>query len=314
MKHKVSVIICTRNRSTRLADTCESVLACRFTESWELVIVDNASTDDTRAVAESVARSSSSPVRVVVEEELGLSAARNAGIRETRAPYILYLDDDAFPASDWLEEIIAGLEQPGVMAVGGPVDLRMEGEIPTWLDNSLRPYLSEWDLGNETIDLVYNELPRGANIGFRREAFDRVGDFSTFLGRRGQSLRSGEEIEVCLRLERARQKIRYVPNARVDHLVDANRLTEDWLVGRFGAQGRSEAIIEWRHGGLDALRVGYRRLRRTAGSQSPDALFGRCARVASRAYFWQALVCPLTIPRFRETKSTGPLDAFHPLP
>jgi glycosyltransferase involved in cell wall biosynthesis len=315
---EVSLIICTRNRSQLLADACRSMLEMEAPEtSWELLIVDNDSTDDTLALARSIADANPGKVRVMVEKEIGLSATRNAGIRAARGQLLAFLDDDAFPARDWLSGIRAALAGPGVLCAGGPVEPLFQGELPTWLDDRFLPYLTVWDKGSEPQPLTYNEYPRGANIAYRREAFERFGLFSPHLGRKGSALTSCEEIEHCLRIERGGGLILYTPEARIRHWVDASRITPEWMMRRFAAQGRSEAIIHWQHAGFGGLQRGLRvylanARRIESGSTTADDLYRRCARATFRAFFLACLDLPLTIPRYRPLPEAGPPKRWLP--
>ena len=300
-----SVVVCTQNRSRLLAEACAAALAVDYPpERWELLIVDNRSTDDTLEVARDVAAAHPGRVRVIEEPEIGLSAARNRGVAEARGEVIAFLDDDAFPAAGWLRALASALAEPDVLAAGGPVHPEFEGELPDWFRGRFLPYLTVWDLGPEPLTLTYSEYPRGANVAFRREAFERFGGFSTHLGRRGDSLRSCEEIELCLRLERAGGAVRYEPEARVRHRVAAGRVTERWLIRRYGAQGRSEAIIHWRHGGVRGLLVGLRAaLARAAAAiltrHRGGALVGRCQRAALTGFVDGGLRALVTVRRWR---------------
>jgi GT2 family glycosyltransferase len=223
---RTTVAVCTRNRSRSLLDACEATLAVDPPDGgWELLIVDNRSTDDTAEVARELA-AREPRVRVEVEPEIGLSAARNAGFRHARGELVVYVDDDAYPEPGWLRALVAAFDREGVLAAGGPVAPRFEGELPGWLGERFLPYLTVWDLGPEPIELTYNEYPRGANMAFHRDVFDRFGGFSTQLGRKGRSLLSCEETELCLRIERGGGKVLYVPEARVEHSVDAGRIDE----------------------------------------------------------------------------------------
>lgn len=290
---RATVVVCTRNRAGGLAATLEAALALGGRISWELLVVDNASTDGTLEVARGVEHAHPERVRVVVEPTIGLSAARNCGVRLARGAWLAFLDDDAFPAPGWLEAYDAALDEPGVLSAGGPVEPQYEGELPEWLVQGFLTYLSVWDLGPEPLDLRYIELPRGANVAYRREAFELVGDFDRRLGRAGRSLRSCEEIELGLRIERSGFRTRYVPGARVRHRVEAGRLTPDWMVRRFAAQGFSEAIVDWKHFGRAGLRSGRSRrlevVTRLRAGEPPGSLRLRCARRDARAYLLGAL-------------------------
>ncbi|MEM1205604.1 MAG: glycosyltransferase family 2 protein [Acidobacteriota bacterium] len=301
---RASVVVCTMNRSKVLAEACESALRLQFDAPWELLIIDNGSTDDTLEIAHGLRRRHPDRVRVEQEGELGLSAARNAGIRHARGEILAFLDDDAFPEASWLQDLDDALSGDGVLAAGGPVDPLFQGELPEWFDDRYLPYVTVWDLGPEPVDLAYNEYPRGANMAFHRDAFGRFGWFTTYLGRKGKSLLSCEETELCLRIERGGFRVVYVPGARVQHMVNAERIDEGWLVDRFAAQGGSEAIVDWMHGGLAGLRRGRARFRRNAeaaaGETGPGAdLYRRVQRASLKGYTAQALRCPLRVPRYR---------------
>ena len=300
----VAVVVCTRNRSTALAKACESVLAVDFDpDRWEMVIVDNSSIDDTADVARSVAEAHPGRVRVIVEKEIGLSAARNAGIAATAAPIVAFIDDDAFPEPGWLTGVMQGFQRPEVMCVGGPVAPIIEGDLPSWFSGRFLPYLSVWDLGDAEVDLTYNEYPRGANIAYRRSGLELVGGFSVHLGRKGTSLLSCEEIELCLRLERAGFVVLYQPEARVRHVTPVGRMTTRWLYARFAAQGRSEAIVNWMHGGLNGVRIGFGAARRHAADAARSRaqvgdVFTECQRHTLRGYS-RGFFDILRVPRYR---------------
>lgn len=300
-----TVVVCTRNRSLRLAEVLEAALAVESPPGgWELVVVDNRSTDDTPEVARGVAADHPGRVRIVVEPELGLSAARNAGIRAARGEVLVFLDDDAFPVPGWLTALVAACDGEEVLAAGGPVEPLFQGELPEWFLGRYLPYLSAWERGGEPHRLTYNEYPRGANIAFHRRAFERFGPFSTDLGRKGRSLLSGEETEVCLRIERGGGAIAYVPGARVRHLTDAGRITPGWLERRFFAQGRTEAVIDWRHGGMPALATDLRQHAANAiaawrNRGMDGALFARCQRRALAGFLRGCTTAPLRVRRWR---------------
>jgi len=313
----VSVVVCTRNRSAALAGALESVLAVDFdAAAWELVVIDNASTDDTPEVAARVAAANPGRVRLVVEPEVGLSAARNAGIEAAAAPIVAFMDDDAYPEPGWLTAIVDGFDRPEVMCVGGPVAPLIEGELPDWFRGRFLPYLTVWDPGDEPVELIYNEYPRGANVAYRRSGLERVGGFSPHLGRKGASLLSCEEIELCLRLERAGFVTLYQPAARVSHLTPVGRLTPQWLAARFAAQGRSEAIVNWMHGGWRGLRVGLRTTRRHAAEARRNraqvgAVFADCHRHTVRGYL-RGFLDALRVPRYRPVDPDVPVAPWMP--
>lgn len=318
----VSVVVCTRNRSRTLAESSTALLAVDYPpDRWEVVIVDNRSTDDTLAVAHEIARGRPDLVRVIEQPELGLSATRNAGIRHARGEIIAFADDDAFPEREWLRALVEALLQENALAAGGPVEPWFQGELPRWFSDRYLPYLAAWDRGAEVHSLTYNEYPRGNNIAFRRIVFERFGYFSRQLGRTGSSLLSCEETELCLRIERGGGRILYAPKARIRHLTAAARITPDWLAQRFFAQGHSEAIVEWRHGGWRGLGRGwYRWFRMTleAARQRhlpPDGqIYARCLRHALAGHSRGVMGAPLRVPRYRPAEGSEWLPWAKPAP
>ena len=298
-----SVVICTRERGPSLEATVRSLARQEAPFGWEILIVDNGSRDGSLELARRLERELTPRLRVVEEAALGLSAARNRGILVARGERIVFLDDDALPEDGWLVALAAALDEPGVLAAGGPIDPLLSGDRPAWLESRYLPYLSAWDRGPAPHDLFYNELPRGTNMAFRREAFERFGSFSRHLGRRGRSLLSCEETEFGLRLERGGARIRYAPAARVQHRIETARLTADFLVARFAAQGRSEAVVDWMHGGWPALRsgmdAGEERVRQATVEQGPaGALHLRCQQASAQAYRREIPRAVLFVPRY----------------
>ena len=306
-----SVVVCTRNRCELLVPVLDALFALDYPSGrWELLVVDNGSTDDTLRIARDRERRRPEFVRIVEEPTLGLSTARNRGIRESRGEIVAFLDDDAFVCPDWLRVLVSALGDEGVLVAGGPVEPLFDSALPDWFHDRFLPYLSAWDRGPALHDVRYNNYPRGANIAFRSEVFERFGGFCRQLGRRGRSLLSCEEIEVCLRVDRAGGRIVYVPDAPVGHVTATDRLTPRWLARRFAAQARSEAIVDWRHAGWRGLRRGWPR---TCGYTSAEVLaehppvqrpiVARCHRAARRGYLRGLLTAPLTVPRYRPPKA-----------
>lgn len=293
-----TVAICSANRCARLAETLAALLPSVDFRVAEVVVVDNGSTDGTPSLLAEVVAAHPRGVRAVREERAGLSAARNRAVREARGDLLLFLDDDALPVAGWMEAYVAALGEGRIAAAGGPVEPIFDGALPEWLDDRFLPYLSVWDRGPRVAPLRYNELPRGANMAFRRSTFARHGEFLEQLGRRGDSLRSCEEIEYCLRLERAGDTVLYLPAARVRHHVATQRLSAAWMGARFAAQGFSEAILDWRHGGVSGLRGGLDRVARLSADPEGDVM-ARSLCHTRRGYRRGALYALFCVARYQ---------------
>ncbi len=305
-----SVILCSHNRAEQLTQALPQLFALRYPGTWEIIVVDNASTDATTAVAQRLAVQAPVPVRVITEPRLGLSAARNAGIQAAQGEVLAFTDDDAQPEPGWLAGLAEALRPEAVLAVGGPVQAAFASPPPLWLSAHFLPYLALWDLGPEPLRLSYNEYPRGINMAFKRQAFTLAGEFSLYLGRKGHQLLSCEEIEFCLRLERLGGEIWYTPAARVAHRIDPVRISPQWLQARFAAQGASEAILNQLHAGWAGVWQGRRlyprvlRLLHTELRGPGRELLLTCLHHSQRGY-WRRLPRALWVPRLRDRRFTA---------
>lgn len=322
------IVVCTRNRAGSLRATCEAILRQDYpADLWRLLIVDNASTDDTWAWSSGLAERHPHRVRAMRNEELGHSASRNFAVRATSSDIVAFTDDDALPDESWLRTLIEVMEQERAWAVGGPVDLVLSGDLHSWFIEPYLMYLAIWRPTDRVVSLLYNELPRGVNLAIKREAFERCGLFNPELGLRGKRQLFCDETEFGLRIERHGGRIVYSPQSRVRHCVEARRFTQDWMLRRFAAQGRSEAIVNWIHGGLRGLRIGLRPhlhalrpagelpvsalaggtggLTRQVGALTPaereeaQALWVECRRRALFGYLRQMPVAMARVPRYR---------------
>ena len=239
-----SIIVCTYNRAQGLAETLNKLKGINYPKcDFEILVVDNASTDETTQVIRKAAAESPN-LMSVREEAAGLSHARNRGIETARGEFIAFLDDDAWPEADWLSALDEGFQQEGVMCVGGKVvPAWPEGAPPPWIPERLYGFFSLVDYGARRL-LHYPDYPAGTNIAFRKEIFDYLPGFSATLGRIGECLLSMEEAEICLRIEEAGFKVAYRDDAVVHHSIQSHRLTQSWLLERANWQGISAAVIE----------------------------------------------------------------------
>ena len=247
----VSVAVCTHNRAHLLAAAVAAALPQTTALGGELLLVDNASTDATPAVAAALAARHPG-VRVVHEPRLGLSAARNRALAETRAPIVAFLDDDAPPRPGWLAALLEAFDAPEVVCAGGRIALAFDSSPPPWLSAALHGALSAYDLGAVPMAVRYGKAtyPFGGNIAFRVEAARAAGGFSELIGLRGRHQLLHEETDLCYRLEHAGGLIRYAPAAVVDHQIGTDRLSPGWMLRRYYHGGESTAVFILRNRGV----------------------------------------------------------------
>jgi glycosyltransferase involved in cell wall biosynthesis len=287
----VSVIICTRNRAEELPDGVALLVASGVTRGGgEVIIVDNASTDDTADVAARLVASHPG-VRVVLEEQAGVSRARNAGAAAARNELLCWIDDDARPAPGWRESLAWALTRPGVAAAGGPIcALWPPGRVPGWPPTEVSGALSVLDCGDAVRVLVPPEIAYAASWGTRREALLAAGRFDAPVGYSPDRRISGEEVAVAWQLHlRGLGATLYTPGAAVGHRIPASRMCDSYLVERwftFGVEDahlRIERMGKGRDRFLADAREGAARLMRALPLSGELTLEEALAQVQRRA-------------------------------
>lgn len=248
MMPRISLVVCTYNRADilsrcLLAATRQSLPASEY----EVVVVDNASTDHTRALVERVSGASAATVRYLHHAVKGLSHARNAGACAARGPVITYIDDDAIAHPSLLDEIVRTFdEHPDAGSVGGRIDLSLPDSLPRWYSDFFDGYYSKFDLGLPQTTKVTEvwQYPFGANISFRKAVLEEIGYFNTAMGRVGRDSSGGEELDACCRLARRGHGIYYNPAAVVKHIILPSRLHWSHITNTASAAGRNWAYYE----------------------------------------------------------------------
>ncbi|VXD20114.1 putative glycosyl transferase [Planktothrix serta PCC 8927] len=241
----ISAIICTHNREQYLGLAIDSLLQQDFTD-FEIIVVDNASTDGTRQVVE--ARLPHPKLRYIYEPVTGLSIARNTGAKNSQSPIIAYLDDDAIATPQWLRVLYSAYENhPKLAIAGGKVTLIWPEGItpPPWLSDNLAKNLGAYDLGDQWVEIKNPSLtPRGLNYSIRRSFLENIGGFDINLGRVGKRLLSNEELQMTELALKQGWQVAYIPEALVAHHVAPERINRAWFMERGWWQGISECYRE----------------------------------------------------------------------
>ncbi len=241
----ISVIVCTYNREKYLG-ACLELLANQsaLSDQYEVIIVDNNSTDETAKIAAQVIEQHPEVMmNYFLEESVGLSHARNRGIKEANGDILSFIDDDAFADHGYVKamgDYFADHEE--VSAIGGKIIPEYEGQEPQWMSKFLLPLVAAVDMGDEPRPFPVSKFPIGANMAFRKSVFTRLGAFDTALGRIAEDLGAGEEKDLFMKLKSADQPIHYVPAVLVRHIIPEKRLEEDYIRRMGQGVGRSEKM------------------------------------------------------------------------
>jgi glycosyltransferase involved in cell wall biosynthesis len=237
----VSVIVCTHNRADVLAGCLESLVGQTSEKDlFEVIVVDNNSTDATQEIARTFS-SRVNGLRIVKELEQGLSNARNHGYREAAGRYVAYIDDDAMAYPDWIYQIISfAARHPEIQVFGGPYYAFSLVQIPEWFppeygSSVLGTEERRIDIGKEWLD--------GTNMVFTRDLLLTFGGFDRLLGMSGQKIAYGEETKLLLEISRNNIPVFYVPAIRVRHLISEDKMLLTWLLQSSYASGRCYAQV-----------------------------------------------------------------------
>ncbi len=204
-----SILICTRNRAASLQRTLESLTALRIAAAttWEVIVVDNASTDGTPAVIAAFA--GRLPIRRVVEPIAGLSRARNMAVRHASGGVLLFTDDDCLVAPDWVATALRLLQANPLQLIGGRIELFDPEALPLAVRTSTdREVLRHY---SNSVGFIH-----GANLAFGRGVLDVVGPFDVRLGP-GSATGSGEDADFVYRVLCAGMPVVYEPALLVHH-------------------------------------------------------------------------------------------------
>ena len=240
----ITVAICTRNRAGFLEQAVRSVLP-QITDDTEVLIVDNASTDETPKMAAQLA-ATNPRVTICRENELGLSAARNMALARARGQYVIFLDDDAVAEPGWLAAyrgLLGKALSGNIAAAGGAVCPRYETALPVWLDP--RAHKLEGSESPHAFDGPGG--PWGCNFALHRARAIEAGGFDPAYGRKGRSMAAHEETDLFQRLNRAGYEVWWLPEARIRHWVAKERLTLAVHCRSMFSLGRSTALLRQQH-------------------------------------------------------------------
>ena len=232
----LSVIICCHNSQSRIADTLHALQQQKCLEDlrWEVLLVDNASDDNTVEVAQEIwEKSPVVSMRIVSENKLGLSYARTKGVSEARYSYVSFIDDDNWVCNNWVAKVYTIFEEnPEVGACGGLNKPVFEVEPPHWFNEFQKSY-AVGPQAEHAGDITWSHgVLCGAGLSIRVSAWQELfanGFMFNLVGRQGGKLLCGEYYEFCHALRLTGWKIWYEPDLTLDHFIPRTRLSWVYL-------------------------------------------------------------------------------------
>ncbi len=252
-----SVIICTYNRSRNLPSCLAALARQEAVEriDWEILVVDNNSSDDTAGTVERLSRELPVRIRYVREPQQGLNYARNCGVTNSHGSHFTFVDDDIHVSPQWLAALHQAFSRTDADAIGGRIHLDPSIELPAWVipGSETAGFLGYQDFGDEAFRMDgRSKYPFGGNMSFHRRVVERIGLFDPKLGRKGEGRKRGElfkgaETDYFHRLTAAGDaRIFYEPRAIVYHRVQPFQLQQRYFLTIHFNAGFQKALYDTR--------------------------------------------------------------------
>ena len=251
MPAKLMATFCTYNRAQRLPGLISQLRAQVCPYPFEILIIDNNSSDETPEVLAELTAQDGAALRFVRETQQGIPYARNRAIEECLASgvdYMLFMDDDELPGEGLLAGAVDALEREGAECAGGRVEIRFApGQRPKWLSDELLGFLAEIDHGPEALWVKDRSTPLWtANVAYRMEIFARDPElrFDHRYNRLGHAVGGGSDAIMFRAMVDRGIRIRYRPDMVVEHYVDDWRLKRRYFLKLHFIAGRKYGQFE----------------------------------------------------------------------
>jgi len=235
---KISVIVTTYNRKEEIGEVLNSLFNQSY-KAFEIIVVDNASTDGTMKFLKN---RYGDRIKIFREESRGHSHARNCGIKEASGDTVAFIDDDALADREWIFSIDRAFKETDADGVGGKALPLWERPPPPYLMRSLKAqrYIGVFDLGDKAAEV--KDFLIGTNMAFKKDVFKRFGFFDPNVGRVGRRLTGSDDVEFCNRIS-PHVKLFYDPRIIVRHNMPLERTRISYLMKIAFSNGVSKAYF-----------------------------------------------------------------------
>ena len=244
--HRVTVAICTYNRATYLPSLVNALRTQQCDIPFNILFINNNSRDNTVELLERLSKEPGTPIRTVTEMQQGIVHARNRAIKECiNDDFMIVMDDDEIPDSQWVASAHAALLDGSLDCVGGKVDVCFElHPRPNWLGDELLGFLAETDYGETSFDIKDDSTPIWtANIAYNMRVFRENPDliFDVRYNRIGEAIGGGSDMMMFREFLKRNFKLKYAPNMIIYHHVEQWRLKRNYFFKLHFIGGRKKA-------------------------------------------------------------------------
>jgi len=236
----LSVVVCTRNRSELIEDCLRSLKDQATNRDFEVLVVDNNSTDNTARVVQKFDMGSIE-LQYILESEVGLSIARNRGYTEASFEWVAYIDDDAKAHPDFVEVACRTIEEEEFDCFGGIYNAWFKYGKPDWFPDN---FGSNREAMPDEISFLDELNFSGGVAVYRKELLRQTGGFPTDMGMRGDTVGYGEEEFLQDRAREIGYKVGFNPQLQIDHLVLRDKLQKSWHYNAAFQKGKAQAKLQ----------------------------------------------------------------------
>ncbi|MBW2661431.1 MAG: glycosyltransferase family 2 protein [Deltaproteobacteria bacterium] len=246
----VTVAVCTYNRAGRLPELINALRQqeCQF--PFEILVVDNNSTDNTQDVLRQLAHIDGPPLRFVSEMRQGIVHARNRCIEETRnSAFLAFIDDDELPGHSYLKVAVDALKNEGAECVGGEIRVKLPNDPgPPWLTDELLGFLGKVKHSKEAFWISERSTPVwSGNVAYKTALFRDGLRFDERYNRAGKRIGGGSDAIMFWKLLESKRRIRYRPDMWIEHLIDPEKIRCRYFLKLHFSRGRKFGQYETRN-------------------------------------------------------------------
>ncbi len=245
VKNQITVAICSYNAAHYLAPLLSQLVSLTCSIPFEILVVDNNSTDKSKELVESFARSCVIPVRYVIETEQGIPFARNKAIEESLSSrYLAFIDADELPTSGWLQAAIDTLKDNQVDCVGGKISIILPHR-PKWLSDNLLPFYGELNHSDKAFKITDRSTPIwSGNIAYNTRIFHEGLRFDTRYNRKGKGVGGGSDGIMFRHFIKQGYRLHYEPKMEIQHLISDEKINRGYFLKLHFAAGKKAGLYE----------------------------------------------------------------------
>jgi glycosyltransferase involved in cell wall biosynthesis len=241
MTNSITVSICTFNGANRLPELVNKLRQQKCSIPFEILVVDNNSTDNTQQVLRGLSASNGAILRTVIEKQQGITYARNRAIEESMGiPYMAFIDDDELPGPYWLQSAVDALDREGAECVGGEIRVHFPSDkCPAWMTEEILGFLGQVKNGQDAFWITDRSTPVwSGNVAYRTSLFKEGLRFDHRYNRQRQGIGGGSDGIMFRQFLEMNCRIRYRPDMMINHLVGIEKFRKSYFLRLHFIAGR----------------------------------------------------------------------------